>query len=53
GGRGRFIVSGSRDKTVKLWNASVGLCLMTFVSTRAMPRRVLGRGTARRVWSCA
>lgn len=32
GGRGRFIASGSRDKTVKLWNASVGQCLMTFVS---------------------
>lgn len=32
GGRGRFMASGSRDKTVKLWNASVGQCLMTFVS---------------------
>lgn len=31
-GRGRFMASGSRDKTVKLWNASVGQCLMTFVS---------------------
>ncbi|CAM9644761.1 unnamed protein product [Ectocarpus sp. 12 AP-2014] len=37
GGRGgagavrrRFVASGSRDKTVKLWNASVGHCLMTF-----------------------
>lgn len=28
----RFVVSGSRDKTVKLWNATVGQCLMTFVS---------------------
>lgn len=26
----RFVVSGSRDKTVKLWNATVGQCLMTF-----------------------
>lgn len=30
--RRRFLVSGSRDKTVKLWNATVGQCLMTFVS---------------------
>ncbi|CAN0474420.1 unnamed protein product, partial [Ectocarpus sp. 12 AP-2014] len=30
--RRRFVASGSRDKTVKLWNASVGHCLMTFVS---------------------
>lgn len=29
----RFVVSGSRDMTVKLWNASVGNCLMTFVSS--------------------
>ncbi|CAN0556536.1 unnamed protein product, partial [Ectocarpus sp. 12 AP-2014] len=29
--RRRFVASGSRDKTVKLWNASVGHCLMTFV----------------------
>ena len=28
----RFVASGSRDKTVKLWNATVGHCLMTFVS---------------------
>ncbi|CAM9662975.1 unnamed protein product [Ascophyllum nodosum] len=26
----RFVASGSRDKTVKLWNATVGHCLMTF-----------------------
>ena len=40
-GRGRFIASGSRDKTVKLWNASVGQCLMTFVSAaqRSPPAR--------------
>lgn len=36
-GRGRFLASGSRDKTVKLWNASVGQCLMTFVSTPPPP----------------
>ncbi|CAN0535789.1 unnamed protein product, partial [Ectocarpus sp. 8 AP-2014] len=29
--RRRFVAAGSRDKTVKLWNASVGHCLMTFV----------------------
>lgn len=29
----RFVVSGSRDMTVKLWNASVGNCLMTLVSS--------------------
>lgn len=38
-GRGRFMASGSRDKTVKLWNATVGQCLMTFVSTFDPPPR--------------
>lgn len=28
----RYLASGSRDKTVKLWNATVGQCLMNFVS---------------------
>lgn len=32
----RFLASGSRDKTVKLWNATVGQCLMTFVSWRGV-----------------
>lgn len=39
GGAGwRFLASGSRDKTVKLWNATVGQCLMTFVSYRDLVR---------------
>ena len=32
GGRsGPYLISGSRDKTIKLWDVSVGLCLFTLV----------------------
>ena len=30
---GPFLLSGSRDKTIKLWDASTGACLMTLVRT--------------------
>ena len=29
---GPFLASGSRDKTIKLWDALSGACLMTLVS---------------------
>ena len=29
---GPFLLSGSRDKTIKMWDVSIGLCLMTLVS---------------------
>ena len=29
---GPFIISGSRDKTIKLWDALSGACLLTLVS---------------------
>ena len=29
---GPFLLSGSRDKTIKMWDVSTGLCLMTLVS---------------------
>lgn len=28
---GPFLISGSRDKTIKLWDALTGACLMTLV----------------------
>ena len=33
GGRsGPFLISGSRDKTIKMWDVSTALCLFTLVS---------------------
>jgi len=29
---GPFLISGSRDKTIKMWDALTGVCLMTLVS---------------------
>lgn len=29
---GPFLLSGSRDKTIKMWDVSIGICLMTLVS---------------------
>ena len=29
---GPFLVSGSRDKTIRLWDSSTSVCLMTLVS---------------------
>ena len=29
---GPFLISGSRDKTIKLWDALTGVCLLTLVS---------------------
>ncbi|KAG2458892.1 LIS1 protein, partial [Polypterus senegalus] len=31
---GPFLLSGSRDKTIKMWDVSIGVCLMTLVSSR-------------------
>lgn len=31
---GPFLLSGSRDKTIKMWDVSIGICLMTLVSGR-------------------
>lgn len=30
---GPFLLSGSRDKTIKMWDVSIGMCLMTLVRT--------------------
>lgn len=30
---GPFLLSGSRDKTIKMWDVSTGMCLMTLVRT--------------------
>ena len=30
-GNGPFLISGSRDKTIKLWDISIGICLFTLV----------------------
>ena len=32
GNPGPFLVSASRDKSIRLWDASTGICLMTLVS---------------------
>ena len=40
-GEGLFIVSGSRDKTVKLWDASTGVCICTLVGHDNWVRAVL------------
>jgi WD40 repeat protein len=29
-GDNRFVISGSKDKTLKLWNVSTGECIRTF-----------------------
>ncbi len=34
---GPFLVSGSRDKTIRFWDVSVGLCLFTLVSRTFFP----------------
>lgn len=31
---GPFLLSGSRDKTIKMWDVSIGICLMTLVSSQ-------------------
>lgn len=33
GKNGPFLLSGSRDKTIKMWDVSIGICLMTLVSS--------------------
>lgn len=33
---GPFLLSGSRDKTIKMWDVSIGICLMTLVSFKSM-----------------
>ena len=30
---GPYLISGSRDKTIKMWDVSTGMCLFTLVST--------------------
>ncbi|XP_061606919.1 lissencephaly-1 homolog A-like isoform X3 [Phyllopteryx taeniolatus] len=34
---GPFLLSGSRDKTIKMWDVGIGICVMTLISTRAPP----------------
>lgn len=34
---GPFLLSGSRDKTIKMWDISTGMCLMTLVSSFLLP----------------
>jgi len=37
---GIYIFSGSRDKTIKLWDTLNGQCLHTFVSKKKKEKRV-------------
>lgn len=51
---GPFIISGSRDKTIKLWDALSGLCLMTLVGHDNWVRAVLFHpGGGKRILSCS
>lgn len=45
-GTGPFLVSGSRDKTIKVWDVSTGLALFTLVS--ALSNRSLRGGSLHR-----
>lgn len=35
---GPFLLSGSRDKTIKMWDVSTGMCLMTLVRMLQDPK---------------
>ncbi|KAJ8257158.1 hypothetical protein COCON_G00193100 [Conger conger] len=50
---GPFLLSGSRDKTIKMWDVSTGMCLMTLVGHDNWVRGVLVHPGGRLVVSCA
>ncbi|CAM4670791.1 hypothetical protein PO909_008390 [Leuciscus waleckii] len=50
---GPFLLSGSRDKTIKMWDISTGMCLMTLVGHDNWVRGVLFHPGGRFVVSCA
>ncbi|KAG7224621.1 hypothetical protein INR49_011374 [Caranx melampygus] len=50
---GPFLLSGSRDKTIKMWDVSTGICLMTLVGHDNWVRGVLFHPGGRFIVSCA
>eukprot|EP01035_Chromulina_nebulosa_P017105 gene17105-22619_t len=48
-----YLVSGSRDKTVKLWDALRGVCLMTFSAHENWVRGVVVNPTGKYIVSCS
>ncbi|KAI3373788.1 hypothetical protein L3Q82_022368 [Scortum barcoo] len=53
GKSGPFLLSGSRDKTIKMWDVSIGICLMTLVGHDNWVRGVLFHPGGRFIVSCA
>ncbi|MBN3271503.1 LIS1A protein, partial [Polyodon spathula] len=50
---GPFLLSGSRDKTIKLWDVSIGLCLMTLVGHDNWVRGIMVHPGGKFIVSCA
>uniref|UniRef100_A0A8C7YJY3 Lissencephaly-1 homolog n=1 Tax=Oryzias sinensis TaxID=183150 RepID=A0A8C7YJY3_9TELE len=50
---GPFLLSGSRDKTIKMWDVSTGMCLMTLVGHDNWVRGILFHPGGKFIVSCA
>ncbi|CDQ59041.1 unnamed protein product [Oncorhynchus mykiss] len=50
---GPFLLSGSRDKTIKMWDVSIGMCLMTLVGHDNWVRGMLVHPGGKFILSCA
>ncbi|KAF0030477.1 hypothetical protein F2P81_017208 [Scophthalmus maximus] len=50
---GPFLLSGSRDKTIKMWDVSIGMCLMTLVGHDNWVRGILFHPGGKFIVSCA
>ncbi|KAL4647617.1 lissencephaly-1 B-like [Arapaima gigas] len=50
---GPFLLSGSRDKTIKMWDVSTGMCLMTLVGHDNWVRGVMVHPGGKFIVSCA
>ncbi len=48
-----YLASGSRDRTVKLWDALQGVCLMTFTAHENWVRCVLFHPSFKYILSCS
>ncbi|XP_028275052.1 lissencephaly-1 homolog [Parambassis ranga] len=50
---GPFLLSGSRDKTIKMWDVSIGMCLMTLVGHDNWVRGILFHPGGKFIVTCA